>query len=203
MTVKEPKRTVLVAAFLFSLLVGKVNAEDRLPFYAGFDLVQLTTKVDDKTGVAPDVSGSSKSSTFRLIGGAHVNAWLDAEFRYDFPVGGNFSTSGSTNNTVKTRVLSVLGKPKLSFKPVELYGLIGASSVTTEVDGTKIFPAHSNTGTVSGFSYGAGAQFAFSQNIAATFEWVQYSKGTVDVSNSAGNLEVSARAIGAGIRYTF
>jgi len=202
MTAFDPQRT-LFTSLLLTLPLGIAHAEDRLPFYVGIDFVQLTTKVDDKTGTAPDVSGSAIGTTLRLVGGAHIKAWLDAEFRYDFPVGNAFSTTGTTKNTVKTRVLSAFGKPKVTFGRVELYGLVGASSVSTEVDGAKIFPAGANTGTVSGFSYGAGAQYDFNRNIAAMLEYVQYSKGTVDVSTSPGNLEVSARAIGAGIRYTF
>ncbi len=161
-------------------------------FYAGGDLVGLTTKIDDKSGIPPDVSGSAKTTTLRLRGGAHILDWLDAELHVVLPQDKTYSTTVGLTNKVKTSVVGVFAKPNIDVGPVNLYGLVGFARSTMDFSGVVV-----GSQSESGVAYGAGVQYPFTGNISGSIDYVQYLKKSVSF------LDVDTKAIGVGVTYTF
>jgi opacity protein-like surface antigen len=166
-------------------------------FYAGGDVLGLTTKLDDKTGVPPDMSGSAKATTLRLRGGAHILDWLDAELHIVLPQDEKYSTTGVANSA-KTSVAAVFAKPNVNVGPVNLYGLVGFARATIDLSGLV-----SGSQSKSGVAYGAGVQYAFTRNISGSIDYVQYLKKNYPVSGFSGGFDVDVKAIGVGATYTF
>jgi opacity protein-like surface antigen len=167
-------------------------------FYAGGDIIGLTTKIDDKTGVPPDMSGSAKATTLRVRGGAHFLDWLDAELHVVLPQDKDFSTTFGVTNKAKTSIVGAFAKPNVNVGPVNLYGLVGFATTTVNLSGGKVTGSQSK----SGVAYGAGVQYPFTRNLSGSIDYVQYVKKSYPVSG-AGGLDVDAKAIGVGVTYTF
>src|SRR5882672_8741235 len=87
-------------------------------FYAGGDISGFTSKIDDKSGIPPDVSGSAKATTLRLRGGMHILDWLDAELHIVLPQDKTYSTTLGVTNKVKTTVVGLFAKPNVNAGPV-------------------------------------------------------------------------------------
>ena len=159
-------------------------------FYAGGDISGFTSKIEDKTGIPPNESGSAKATTLRLRGGMHILDWLDAEMHIVLPQDKDYST----NNKVKTSVVGLFAKPNYNVGPVNLYGLVGFAQSKMEFGGGAA------SETESGVAYGVGAQYPFTKNISGSIDYVQYLKKSdfgglgIDVTNSA---------ISVGVLYTF
>src|ERR1700693_2956366 len=115
-------RKLLAIALGTAAAIGVAHAAPPT-FYAGGDIVGLTTKIDDKSGIAPDVSGSEKTTPLRLRGGVHILDWLDAELHLVLPQDKTYSTTLGVNNKVKTQVFAAFAKPNVNLGPVNLYGL--------------------------------------------------------------------------------
>jgi len=164
-------------------------------FYIGGDLVQLTTKIDDKTGA--NISGSAKATTLRLRGGAHILDWLDAEFHFVPPQEKTYSTTGTPSKS-RTTVAAVFAKPNTNVGPVNLYGLIGLASAKVDFSGSSV----SGTQSDRGVAYGVGVQYPFTSNLSGAIDYVHYLKKNYPAS-AAGGLDVDVKAIGVGVTYTF
>ena len=166
-------------------------------FYAGGDITGLTTKVDDKSGIAPDVSGSAKATSLRLRGGMHILDWLDAELHLVLPQDKEYSSAGGFSNKVKTQVFGVFAKPNVNVGPVNLYGLVGFAQSKMDFSGGVV---SNGSQTESGAAYGVGVQYPFTKNLSGSIDYVQYLKK----SNFGGaGIDVTNSAISAGVLYTF
>ncbi len=163
-------------------------------FYAGGDIVGLTTKIDDKSGIAPDVSGSAKTTTLRLRGGAHILDWLDAELHIVLPQDKTYSTTLGVTNKVKTTIVGLFAKPNVNVGPVNLYGLVGFARSTMDFSGVVVGSSQSE----SSAAYGVGVQYPFTKNLSGSIDYVQYLP-----KKSVSFLDVDIKAIGAGVTYTF
>ena len=172
-------------------------ANAQMTYYLGGDVVRVETKVDDKTGVPPIITGSAKATSLRLRGGAHVLPWLDAELQWILPRSETYSTAGTTNR-VETGVLGVFAKPHYMVGPVDLYALFGFSSATHEFSG--VIAGKEN---VTDISYGIGAQYKVTPKVAIAVDWTQYTKKNLAVSGLSGGLDVKTSAFGVGVNYTF
>jgi opacity protein-like surface antigen len=162
-------------------------------FYAGGYIVGLTTKIDDRSGIPPNVSGSAKTTTLRLKGGMHILDWLDAEFHIVLPQDKTYSTTGSFTNKEKTTVVGVFAKPNVNVGPVNLYGLVGFAQTKLELSGGAI-----GSETKSGVAYGVGVQYPFTRNLSGSIDYVQYLP-----KKSISFLDVDTKAIGVGVNWTF
>ena len=189
----------MLAGGLAVLLVGMAGAAhaQRATFYVGGDIAKVTTKVTDKTGIPPIVSGEADTTTLRLKGGAHFLPWFDLELQALFPNEETFSRV-ATNNTVKSGVFAIFAKPKAAFGPVEAYALVGISTATVEMTGV-----FSGKKTRSDLAYGVGAQYVFTPNWAASLEFTQYNKQNLETSNFAGGVDIDIKAVSVGVAYTF
>lgn len=175
---------------------GAASAQ-QLGWYAGADMVRVETEVDDKTGVPPIITGSATATSVRLKGGAHVLPWLDIELQLILPRDETFSTVGATNK-VETGVVGLFAKPHHQVGPVDLYALVGFSSSTHEFRGVI-----AGEKSVSDISYGIGAQYKFTPKLALSIDWTQYTKKNLEVAGLSGGLDVSVKAVGVGLNYTF
>ena len=175
---------------------GAAGAQ-QLTWYAGADLVRLETEVDDKTGVPPIITGTAKATSLRLKGGTHVLPWLDIELQLILPRDETFSTEGGVNK-VETGVAALFAKPHHQIGPVDLYALIGFASSSQEFRGVL-----AGTQSSSDISYGIGAQYKFTPQLALSIDWTQYTKKNLEVSGLSGGLDVTVKAVGVGLNYTF
>jgi opacity protein-like surface antigen len=164
-------------------------------FYAGGDIVGLTTKIDDKSGIAPDVSGSAKTTTLRLRGGMHILDWLDAELHLVLPQDKTYSTTLGVNNKVKTQVFAAFAKPNVNLGPVNLYGLVGFAQSSMDFSGGVVSTSSQNK---SGVAYGVGVQYPFTRNLSGSIDYVQYLS-----KKSISFLDVDNKAFGVGVTWTF
>ena len=188
----------IIAGALFILAAGTAQAQlTQMRFYVGADVAKVTTKVDDKTGIPPIVSGEADATTLRLKGGGHLASWFDLELQLLFPSEETYSRV-ATNNTVKSSVFAIFGKPKAAFGPLEVYGLFGISGATVEMTG--VFQGKKSK---SGFAYGLGAQYNFTPSFGASLEFTQYNKQNFELENLPGGIDIDIKAASVGIAYTF
>lgn len=164
-------------------------------FYAGGDIAGFTSKIEDKSGIAPDVSGSAKATSLRLRGGMHILDWLDAELHLVLPQDKTYSTTLGVTNKVKTTVVGLFAKPNVNVGPVNLYGLVGFAQSKMEFSGVLV-----GSQTESGVAYGVGVQYPFTKNISGSIDYVQYLKKS---DFGGGGIDVTNSAISAGVLYTF
>jgi hypothetical protein len=106
-------------------------AEAQQPsFYAGADLVNMTQKNKDESGILPDLSGTATTTNLRLKGGIHALDWLDAELQVIVPQTGSYSAAGAGDVSFRTSVTALFAKPNTNLGPVNVYGLVGFASIS-------------------------------------------------------------------------
>jgi|SRR5690349_8188603 opacity protein-like surface antigen len=194
---KDPLRNFLVAGAVLAATSGAAKAAAPT-FFFGTDIVRLTTRIDDQTGVPANFSGTADAITIRLRGGAHFLQGLDAEVHAVLPQSQTYSNTGGTNS-VKTSVLGVFAKPNFDAGPLNIYALLGYSYAAVDLSGTvKGQPG------ASGVAYGAGVRYAITPNVSGSIDFTQYAREkNVAVSGLAGGIDVNTRAIGVGVSYWF
>lgn len=189
------KRMKLLLGALAACMAAAANAQ--VSWYIGGDIVRVETRIDDKTGVPPIITGSAKATSLRLKGGAHVLPWLDTELQVIIPREETFSTAG-TANRVETGVVGFFAKPHYMVSQVDLYALFGFSSSTHEFSGVI-----AGADRATDISYGIGAQYKVSPKVAVSVDWTQYTKKNLPVSGLSGGIDVKTSAVGVGLNYTF
>jgi len=192
-------RKKLLAIALGVSLAATLGAAqaDPLRFYLGGDVVQLTTKIDDLTGVPPIVTGSAKATTLRMKGGLQLVEWLALEVHMVVPRTETYSTAGAANK-VSTSVFGLFAKPSFNAGALNIYGLVGYAGTTFDFTGVV-----AGQQSKSDFAYGAGVQYPFTKNVSGSIEYTQYNKTSLPVGGFAGGLDVNVSAVGVGIAYTF
>jgi len=190
-------RTWVIAFGALLAATISVAQADPITFYVGGDIAGVTTKVEDKTGVPPIITGDANATTLRLKGGAHFLEWLDAEAHIVLPQEATFSSAGTTNK-VKTSIVAVFAKPNINAGPVNIYALLGVASTNFDLSGVV-----SGNQSGSGVAYGVGAQYAFTKNISGSIDYTQYPKQNFGLSGFSGGLDIGVDIFAIGATYTF
>lgn len=190
-------RPLCAALLVLAIGAGTAHAEPER-FYLGADLVRLTTRVEDRSGVPPDVTGKANVSTLRLKFGGGIFDWLDVESHLVVPQDEAYSHS-FVANTVQTGGLALFLKPRLVVGRASLYGLLGFPEAWIDLGGSKV--GHSGQYT-SSLSYGLGAQWRFTRNLSATIDYTHYYRERIEV-DGGGSLDVDLSAIAFGLAYSF
>src|SRR5438309_4755630 len=186
-------KTLMAIAIAAAAAIGVAHAAPPT-FYAGGDISGLTSKIEDKSGIPPDVSGDAKATTLRLRGGMHILDWLDAEFHILLPQDKTYSTTVGVTNKVKSSIIGLFAKPNINAGPVNVYGLLGFAQSKMDFSGVV-----AGSQTESSVAYGAGVQYPFTRNLSGSIDYVQYLKK----SNFGGvGIDVTNSAISAGVIYT-
>jgi len=186
-------RKLLALALGTAATIGVAHAAPPT-FYAGGDISGFKTKIDDKSGIPPDLTGSANATTLRLRGGMHILDWLDAEMHILLPQDKTYSTAGGTSK-VKTTVVGLFAKPNTNVGPVNLYGLVGLAQSKMDFSGVLV-----GNQSESGVAYGVGVQYPFTKNLSGSIDYVQYLKKS---NFGGGGIDVTNSAISAGVLYTF
>jgi len=186
-------KKLLAIALGTAAMIGVAHAAPPT-FYAGGDISGFKTKIDDTSGIPPNISGDAKTTTLRLRGGMHILDWLDAEMHIVLPKEKEYSSTSGANLKVKTTVFGLFAKPNTNVGPVNLYGLVGFAQSKME------FGGGGGSETESGVAYGVGVQYPFTRNLSGSIDYVQYLKK----SNFGGaGIDVTNSAISVGALYTF
>lgn len=192
----SPRMVLIGSASMLAATTGMAQAAQPT-FYAGGDIVQVTSKVDDKTGVPPIVTGSADAISLRVKGGAHILDWLDAEAHLVLPQSETYSTAGRTN-TVETAIFAVFAKPNINAGPVNIYALFGLAQTNFKLSGVV-----DGSQSASGLAFGVGAQYAITRNVSVSIDYTQYPKKNFELGGFSGGIDLSASVIGLGATYTF
>lgn len=173
----------------------------QLSWYLGAELASVRTKVDDKTGTDPNLSGTARANGLRLKAGTHVLPWLDVELQFILPRDETYSTVTFAGNTivskVETGVVALFAKPHHQVGPVDLYALVGFSTSTHEFSGGL-----GGEQKATDISYGVGMQYKFTPKLALSIDWARYTKKDFPVFGG-GSVGAEVSAFGVGLNYTF
>lgn len=183
-----------------ALADGEVNVEVETPaarpeFYLGIDAARMSQKNTDDSGNAISITGTAKTTNVRLKGGIHALGWLDAEMHIIFSTTGDYDDSTGGNVSFSSSVIGFFAKPNFNLGPMNIYGLFGFSSVSSDLSSATIY----GTSDQTGFSVGAGVQFSVVKNFSISADYVQYQK---DINYGAGQND-TITAVGVGANYSF
>jgi opacity protein-like surface antigen len=165
--------------------------------YVGIDLIRLSTKFTDNTGLAPSVTGTAETMTARLKGGINITNWLAGEIHILVPRTDTYSTAPG-DNTTKSNVTGIYAKPNYTLGPVNAYALVGFASAIVTLDGAIVGKQRA-----SGASYGLGVGYLIDKHWSVNLDYMHYYKDSFPVAGAAGTLDVSGNAVGLGVTYTF
>ncbi|MHB8622019.1 MAG: outer membrane beta-barrel protein [Sulfuricaulis sp.] len=188
------KLLIFITIGLGTTSIGVARAAP-VTFYAEADVVSLSQKNTDDSGVTPSISGTAKTTNLRLRGGLHVLSWLDTEFHIILSKTGDYNDSAGGNVSLKTSVVGIFAKPNIDLGPINLYGLIGVANVSSDISSATT----GGTARHSGFSAGAGVLIPVTKKLSVTADYVQYNK-SIDYGNSQKD---TVSAVGVGANYTF
>jgi opacity protein-like surface antigen len=172
-------------------------------FYAGGDVVQITSEVTPTSFVAP--AAEITTQHLRLKGGMNVTDWLaleaqlvsDADDADDSPGVGVSHSTGI--------ILGVFAKPHVTVGPVDLYGLLGYATAEATLDCSPVSCPPEWKATLEGMAYGLGAQFLATKQLKISLDYMVYFDGstTYDDGIAPFSADTTTSGLGLGVNYTF
>lgn len=161
-----------------------INPEDQ-GFYAGIGVARIDLKIDESTDddvivdedvdeeIDEDDGGPDLSwNAVELIGGYSHSPLATVELRL-----GTTDNAGEEGVDLSLNYVSVYYRPSLTFGKVDLYGLLGYSSVrwtfeeeSYEYDG-EVYEGEKESETFSGISLGAGVNASVTEKITVGLEY--------------------------------
>lgn len=178
-------------------------------FYAGLGLAQIDLNVkdeyaqdeyDDEDDSGPDL----KWNAVELIGGYSHNPLATVELRL-----GTTDNEGDDGVDLSLNYVSAYYRPSLNLGKVELYGLLGYSSVRLNFDeesyydeyDDELIEGESGSETFSGLSFGAGVNASVTDKLSLGLEYRVLAK---DEQEDEGLKETSElRGMSANVLYRF
>ncbi len=158
------KKLLLMTATLLFLQANAAQAADIKP-YAGIGL-----------GVFELDPGASKKAKFGGFGfaGLDLHELFATEFRVGFASPQEREELGPLVESFKMNwFFSLLGKPKVEIADgVELYGLLGLTTMSTSITPANSFAQRSVTKT--GVSFGLGGIYHYNSKLSVGMEWIRY-----------------------------
>jgi OOP family OmpA-OmpF porin len=181
MALKEErmKYAIMLAA---ALLVAAPAAAQDQGFYAGLSIGQSAAKdaCDDLVGTG--ISCDDKDTAWRILGGYQFNRNFAVELGYT-DLGEVTASFGTLRETISSTAFELVGVGMLPVaERFSVYGKLGIYRASTEDETNFGFSAkESNTDITFGF----GARFDITKNIAVRGEWQKYSDvGGPDIGES-------------------
>ena len=199
------KASLVKAATMLSMIgltaaPGISQAAGGVDFYAGADVVQLTSKLTAPASVPPSVDFTTQH--LRLKGGMNVTNWLAVEAQL-------LSSASDTDIVVGTQldtgnILGIFAKPHVTVGPVNLYGLLGYATANATSDCSPSCPPKLKA-TLSGLAYGLGAQYLVTKKLKVSLDYMVYHDAEVTYDDGLFRYEVDQKTsgIGVGMNYTF
>jgi len=160
-------------------------------FYVGLALSAVSTRDAD---VSMDIfnvkAGQDRLGNITLQAGYNFNEYVAVEGRY--------TTTFSDEDLVEMDGWSLFVKPQYPVtEEFNIYALLGFGGVTMDpVNGSSV-----NVDD-SGFQWGLGANYNFTENISVFFDYVSYASD-MDGTYWNGALKADADAFNLGVTYTF
>lgn len=189
------REAFISAAVVGALATFSLPAAAQAPesgFYGGVSLGQAKVR-DACDGLPAGFTCDDKDSAWRLFGGWQVNRTFAAEAGYANL--GNVSSSGpGVSASAESRAWDLVGVAGMPVGPVTLFGKAGAYHSSTDVSSTVGNASDAKTG----LTFGAGAKYDFTRNLAARAEWQRY--------NNVGGQNVGTTDVdflNVGLQYTF
>ena len=181
-------------AFICALVAVPVVAQDS-GFYAGGHIGQSKAK-DACDGLAgAGVTCDDKDTAWKILGGYQLNRMLGIELGYTDLGEVSARGPGGTAN-VESTALELVGVAGFPIgERFSLYGKAGVYRGETDASGTAIGSASE---TNNDLTFGFGARFDLSRNVALRAEWQRYA----DMGGGAiGEADVDVLSIGALFRF--
>jgi OOP family OmpA-OmpF porin len=196
------KKFVLAALFSGLSLASAAGLSQDTGWYAGFNLGQSTVKDFDCTGTT---SCDDKDTAWSIFGGYQFNKNFGVELGYVdlgkatqsgvVPLFGSFSASFEVTGFEFSGVGTLPISERFS-----MYGKLGLFMWDLDVKGSSTL-----TGPVSlsedgtDFTFGIGARYHFTKNLAVQLQWQRYN----DIGDDATTGKYDVDVIGAGIVFRF
>ncbi|MDR7090541.1 outer membrane beta-barrel protein [Cellvibrio fibrivorans] len=187
-----------------------INPQDR-GFYAGLGIAKIDLKVDepgyegDDEEMEEDEGGGEPSwNAVELIGGYSHSPWATVEMRL-----GTTDNAGEEGVDLTLNYASLYYRPSISFSQIELYGLVGFSSVRLKFeedayyDDEELIEGETESFSFSGASVGAGVSASITEQLSAGLEYRLLVrddlKGEVDEEDETWDFT----AVSANVNYRF
>jgi opacity protein-like surface antigen len=177
---------------------GLSQAAGGMDFYAGADVVQLTSETS--------AFGSSSDFTtlhLRLKGGMNIINWLAVEAQL-------VSDADDTDNAIGFKhstgfILGIFAKPHVTVGPVDLYGLLGYATAEASLECDPACGAPKAKATLDGVAYGLGAQYLVTKQLKVSLDYMVYhdDSATYDGGIYVIMVDTKTSGIGLGVNYTF
>ena len=202
------KASLVKAATMLSMIgltatPGISQAAGGVDFYAGADLVQLTSELD--VNVVPPESFKFTTQHLRLKGGLNATRWLAVEAQLVSPADDTDTDSiGDKYKHDTGIILGIFAKPHVTVGPVNLYGLLGYATAEATFDCSPTCPPKWKA-TLSGLAYGLGAQYLVTKKLKVSLDYMVYHDGSVTYDDGLFPFKVdqNTSGIGVGVNYTF
>lgn len=188
------KKLMAIAAALLAMQAGSANATEIKPF------------VGVGVGVFELDPGQNKQTTIGGYGvvGAKLHQYFSAEFRAGLTGPHEREEVGPLTETFKVDwFVSLLAKPQIEVvENVELYGLLGATSISTSI--TPLNSVVQTTVTNTALTFGLGGSYQLNDKLRFGAEWVRYStKADVATKNTVNFKGLDVNGFTATVAYNF
>ena len=179
---------------------GLLQAAGSMDFYAGGDVVQITSEVRP----AGNVTGEFTTQHLRLKGGMNVINWLaiEAQLVSDAEDSDTNPAVSATHST--GFILGIFAKPHVTVGPVDLYGLLGYATAEATIDCVPSCPPKWKA-TLGGVAYGLGAQYLVTKQLKVSLDYMVYHDGSATYDDGLFPITADTKTsgLGLGVNYTF